>query len=274
MTAGKEGQPQAAGLKDLDTGTKILGFIGVMVWTFLFNHPGYAAGLLVLLLILLFMLKIERKRWTRMMTPLLPFMVLIGVFSAFFPVRGNIHDPEKLQIIFYLLPGEQLGFSWGGAYLGLTYILRLMVMLTATLIMNELISLEGLLSWLRKVKVPDSLAFAFIVAIRFVPALNQKRLQIVEAQKARGARFMKGRLTGGLKSTILVMVPLMVQGIFMAEKLSMAMLNRGYGYGRFALLHEEREGLEPGRERLVRVMILCAIAVAVYIKLGTDWGAL
>lgn len=252
--------------------TKLIGFAGVTVTAFFFNHPGYQAALLGLTLAVFFGLKIPAARVKPVVYPLLPFLFLIGATAAFFP-SGNFYYSGHRHILLYLLPKQELGLSVGGIMLGLTYIMRIGVMLLGTLIVTETSSLEDFLALFQRLRLPDGPAFALATALRFIPVLDQKRRHILEAQKARGARLNENGLIGAAKASIPIMVPLMVQTILAADGLAMAMLNRGYGNGNAHVAWGRPPALS-WPERAIVVLVLTGVGLGFYVRFYLQWGIL
>lgn len=66
-------------------------------------------------------------------------------------------------------------------------------------------------------KVPAEISMMLTMAIRFIPTLDKKRRQIIEAQKARGTKFNEKGIVGSIGSYLPIMIPLFINSIIMAD---------------------------------------------------------
>lgn len=85
---------------------------------------------------------------------------------------------------------------------------------------------EELALTLRSLKVPHSMVFIILTAVRYVPLLGRALRNIHDAQTARGID-VRLRLTNVGRLSALVM-PLLVQAFMLGENLAMAMESRGF----------------------------------------------
>ena len=81
-----------------------------------------------------------------------------------------------------------------------------------------------------KLRLPTALSFLITTALRFVPALDRKRDLIMAAQQARGIDLNRGNWFRQFKNRMAIMIPLIVNSLVIADQLSMALMNRGFGY--------------------------------------------
>lgn len=93
--------------------------------------------------------------------------------------------------------------------------------------------LEKLLSPLSRLHVPvEQFSLMIVIAIRFIPTIQQELDRILLAQKARGFDLDSLSLPKRLLSYIPIMVPLLFTTIQRAEQLTYAIDARAYGNGR------------------------------------------
>ncbi|GAB6173038.1 energy-coupling factor transporter transmembrane component T [Paradesulfitobacterium aromaticivorans] len=256
----------------LDVRTKLLGFISFTVLALMFQNPFYNLGLTLFVAILAFSARMPLTKARAMLIPLLPIFFFILVVTAFSYPGDRFRNGFSQNIIFYLLPGQRLGATVGGILMGLNFLFRLLTMVLASSVFSLTTPLDDLLQFLQKAKVPPELAFMIVTALRFIPALDKKRIHILEAQKARGAHLGEKSLTGNIKAYIPIMVPLIIHSIQMADALSMAMLNRGYGYTRtWTGVRERTLRLE---DYLAIFFILSMTALGIYLRYFTQRGTL
>lgn len=131
--------------------------------------------------------------------------------------------------------------------------------MTLTTTPNDLA--DGLEKGLRcfgKIGLPvHELSMMISIALRFIPILAEEMEKIKNAQMARGADFESGNLLERVKSTIPLLIPLLVSAFRRADDLSMAMEARCYHGG------DGRTKLKPLQyEAADYVAYVCVLAFA------------
>jgi energy-coupling factor transport system permease protein len=124
--------------------------------------------------------------------------------------------------------------------------------------------LDDFLQVLQKLHMPYQLAFVLTTAIRFVPTMEHKTENILEAQRARGSQVGSGNFITRIRTYIPVMVPMMVEAVRMSETLAVAMLNRGYGARPRATPLKELK-MEP-RDYTLSILFLVLILAGIILK--------
>jgi energy-coupling factor transport system permease protein len=256
----------------LDIRTKILGFCGVIIITFLFEDPLYILVIALSLSVLGFILKLSIKTIKNILTPLIPLFIGIILLTGFAYAPNRFQLETSRFIILYLLPGQRLGISAGGILLGMTFLIRLFIMVTVSSIFTLISSLDDLIQFFQKLKIPYEFSFMITTAIRFIPTIDHKRILIFDAQKARGANFNEKSLIGQFKAHISIMVPLIINSILMADALAIAMLNRGFGYAK-TWTNLLELALTP-KDYWAIFIILLLLGLGLYIKIGLHQGSL
>jgi energy-coupling factor transport system permease protein len=93
--------------------------------------------------------------------------------------------------------------------------------------------LERLFRPLRIVGVPvEEVALVLLLAMRFVPLLQQETRTIIEAQRSRGVEFSRGNLIIRCRNLMAVFVPALVSTLKRADILALAMTCRGFQPGK------------------------------------------
>lgn len=97
---------------------------------------------------------------------------------------------------------------------------------------------------LRRLGLPDTLAFAVELAFRFVPQFDQRLRRTLEAQAARGLELSPERvsLPARLRRLVPLMVPVALGAVLAGEDLADAMDLRAFGTRRRTWLGETRFG--------------------------------
>lgn len=104
--------------------------------------------------------------------------------------------------------------------------IRLLNLLTVSLIFFRLMSPEEIGDALRKMGIPYQFSFILTTSMRYVPLIGRKIRNIVDAQRSRGID-LRPRIKN-LASLMALLMPLLVQSFLLAEELAMAMESRGF----------------------------------------------
>lgn len=259
-------------LHRLDVRTKMLGFTGIVILTFLFQAPQYQLLIAALTGLLAFWIKIPLKKIVGMLAPLIPIVISIILITGFSYAPGRFDKVYSQTVLFYALPGERLGATVGGFLMGTTFLLRLFSMMIASSVLTLTTSIDDFIQFSHKMKVPVELSMMLTTAIRFIPTLDKKRRLILEAQKARGAKLNEKGIVGSIRSYLPIMIPMFINSILMANSLSMAMLNRGYGLTR-TWTHMREIAFAP-RDYWAIFLIVLLITMAGFLRFKLQLGLL
>ena len=151
------------------------------------------------------------------------------LFQFFFISSGNvIFEFWFVRITDYAL--QQAGII----FCRFVLIIFFSTLLTLTTMPLSLASaVEGLLSPLKKVKVPvHEIGLMLSMSLRFVPTLMDDTTRIMNAQKARGVDFDEGSIVQKVKALIPILIPLFATSLKRADSLAIAMEARGYQGGK------------------------------------------
>lgn len=263
--------PGPSRIQRLDIRVKVLGFLALMVLAFLFENPFYNLVILLLVQGIAMAAQFPLKKINGLVRPLLPLFFMIICFTALATVPDRFHLAANRAILWQVLPG-QLEMTLGGIMLGLTFLLRTWILVASSAMFIMIAPLDDLLQWFQKLKLPYAFSFMILTAIRFIPTLDRKRLLILDAQQARGADFEKAWGYKLLRTQIPVMVSLMIHAIVMADGLSMAMLNRGFGYA--ATRTNPRDLRFTPADYWAALVIFMVMGGALYLQIGRRLGRL
>ena len=151
------------------------------------------------------------------------------LFQFFFISSGNvIFEFWFVRITDYAL--QQAGII----FCRFVLIIFFSTLLTLTTMPLSLASaVEGLLSPLKKVKVPvHEIGLMLSMSLRFVPTLMDDTTRIMNAQKARGVDFDEGSIVQKVTALIPILIPLFATSLKRADSLAIAMEARGYQGGK------------------------------------------
>lgn len=255
----------------IDVRTKSAGFIWLLAMTFFFNDPGYLVVFFLLSCLLACLVRLSWRKAFRFILPLWPLLLLMLVCAAFDTSRAGFTSVTSKRVLWsWGRDGFQL--TWGNLGLGLTYVFRILTFMLLSMVIRQDTSQAELLQLCQWLKLPGEISFLILTALRFIPALDKKRLQITEAQAARGSTSHEPGLFRTVRSFIPIVIPLFAGSIQMADTLAVAMVSRGFGAPKKQTANDlPALGLQDYL-LLLAVMILSLIAV--YVRFGKKWGAL
>jgi energy-coupling factor transporter transmembrane protein EcfT len=263
--------PGTSLLHRLDVRAKLLLFALAVTATFLFGHwlPNVLMTAVALILLLL-----SGARWREiggLIAPLGFVLVFIVVFAAFGYDATGAAEPDNRRVLFALLPDGALPLTVGGAFYGVSLGLRILTMVMLTTLLLRCTPIEHFVAAMRQARVPHPIVFIVMTALRFIPTMQHRADQVLDAQRARGARVDRGGLIGRVRAYIPIMVPLITSGVRMSEDLAAAMLNRGYG----ATPRPTALMVLHAAPRDAIVVVAGALVVAALVVLRVlGWGAL
>lgn len=84
---------------------------------------------------------------------------------------------------------------------------------------------------LSKLRIPISISFSFIIALRFIPVLADDLMNIMASQASRGYEVERGGMIRRAKSLIPILIPLIIIAIRRAQQLAEALESRCFGSG-------------------------------------------
>ncbi|AFM41381.1 ABC-type cobalt transport system, permease component CbiQ [Desulfosporosinus acidiphilus SJ4] len=256
----------------LDVRSKMLCFLVIIILTFLFQNPIYQLAIILFTGLIALWINIPLRKILGLIVPLLPIVISITLVTGFSFSPQHFEHIDNRKILFYLFPGNHLGATVGGFLMGTTFLLRIWSLLIASSILTFTTSLEEFTCFFQWLKVPAEVSMILTTALRFIPTLDKKRCLILEAQMARGMNFQGKGIIGTIRSYVPVMVPLFINSIMMANTLSMAMLNRGYGLTR-ALSVQPQQTISI-RDLWISAFILIVFVLALFVRFKLRLGIL
>ncbi|MEA5049997.1 MAG: energy-coupling factor transporter transmembrane component T [Oscillospiraceae bacterium] len=216
-------------LHRLNVTTKLFCFLCVIIAVFLFNHPLPNLLLALVLLALVLPSGLDMRTVFKTLRSLTLIIVIIIVMTTFTAQPDKFHLASSSAVLFTLWGAKA---TLGGLLQGLTFMLRIFLMVFATCAFTMSTPIDDLLSFFNKIKASYELSIVVATAISFVPTMMQNKDMIFQAQKARGAGISQKGAFNQLKAFVPIMIPLVTNSILMADNLSISMTNRGYGANR------------------------------------------
>ncbi|SFH10124.1 energy-coupling factor transport system permease protein [Desulfotomaculum arcticum] len=212
-------------------------------------------------------------------------LIFTVIYLAKINLKSVLQGVKWLWLIFFLTfvvqciytQGEPL-FSLGpvivtreGVYRGVATFLRLLILYLSSTVLTMTTSpmklaggLEALFAPLNRLKVPvNQFAMLMTISLRFIPTLLEEAETITRAQKSRGAPFASPKKLVRLKTTLAVLIPLVVGSLQRATDLATAMESRCYTGGTH---YSRTKNLRFGRRDLVALAITAVICIFPLIK--------
>ncbi|RPJ43209.1 MAG: energy-coupling factor transporter transmembrane protein EcfT [Chloroflexi bacterium] len=211
----------------LDVRTKAVGFLALTLLSFLFTSPLINLLLALLCLALALSVGISFARIQAKLKPLIGILFTVVLMAGFSYPPARFESPAARHLFFSLFGTFHL--TTGGLLFGLTLMLRILIMVLASSALIYCTPLNDFLQLLQKMAMPYQLAFVFTTAIRFIPTMEQKTENILDAQRARGAQIGSGKIFERIQTYVPIMIPMMVVALRISDQLAVGMLNRGYG---------------------------------------------
>lgn len=215
-------------LHRLDVRVKLLWFTVLLVMTFLFGHWLPNLALAVIAAGLMLWAGSGLIALLKVLAPLSVIVIIVVAFAAFGFMPSVMTDPANSAVLF-TFPGGAFPLTVGGLYYGISLGLRILTMVMLTTLLLLTTPIEHFVAAMRQVRVPHFIVFIVMTALRFIPTMQQRAEQVLDAQRARGARIDQGGMISRIRAYVPIMVPLLTSGIRMSDDLAAAMINRGYG---------------------------------------------
>lgn len=151
-----------------------------------------------------------------------------------------------LMIVYILIPNPNYTMPafdingyviyWDGFYQSAYIILRLILMISITMVLTastKPLDLTYALEWymtpLKVVRFPvHIIAMMISIALRFIPTILDETQRIMKAQESRGVDFSHGGLIKRIKAIISLIIPLFASAFERSDQLADAMEARGY----------------------------------------------
>jgi len=246
-------------LHRLDPRTKLVGLV-VLMPLFFIGSSGRGCVLSAAASICLAAL--TRLGWTVWAWGLKRFVLmfaLVGGLNLFFTGSG-----PSLEIL-----GIRLPFTFQGFITSLILVVQLagaivisMVLTFTTTAADLTRGLQRLASPLKRLNVHvDEYAMVALMAMRFVPMLQQEVRTTIEAQKARGVEFGDGALYSRARNLVAVLSPSFMGALQRADLLATTMYSRGFRPG------EPRSCFHPMNFSVIDYAAAAIVALFVLLRL-------
>ena len=159
----------------------------------------------------------------------------LSLFGAQFPLvylsysrRRLLTSLKSSVILIFLIFGLNY-LTVKDIYFSGSMVLRLINMITASAIFMASTDPSELGDILTKLKIPYHIAFAFVIALRFIPTLAEDVEYVIASQASRGLEMEGGKLMERTKKLVPLLVPLIIIAIRRGYQLAEALESRAFG---------------------------------------------
>jgi len=205
-------QKEPTWIRRLDPRTKLLLLAASFAMVLLPESPQVAA-----LATLVVLGQVTLARAWRALLPIRWLLVALALFSLGV-WSWMAHGPT---LIFWRLSWESLAF-------GAANFLKLSTMMVAGLTLLATTPAEELFLGLVKLRLPYAGAFAFALALRWVPEIFATALRVKEAQEARGLTWEEGNPLNRLKRHLPLLAPIFLLTLRRSQSMAWALEARGF----------------------------------------------
>lgn len=247
-------QRQDSVLHRMDTISKLLLVAIVSIAVYFFKNPIQILPfpfLLFFLALVLGRIKPSVAFWSFMV------FVTFGLFVAFFQLVSHQAGETLFNFLFLNVTPE-------GLRMAEIFVLRLSTIGSAALVFLWTTNPKFFATALVYMKVPYRFAFAVLVALRFLPMIQDEITKIKDAHLIRGIKQEKG-LKGSFQSWQRYLFPILVNGLRKSETTSIAMDSRGFG------LYPTRVYVDEFKWSLSGIVLVVCVFALVCV-LGYLWG--
>lgn len=246
----------------LDPRVKLLWWLAINITLTTWNDPIFLLILVTSVFAYASVGRIRPAELGKLLLPVFPFvaLVLIANVAVWRPAPG-----EGAHLIGFVvgedapvLPAvpiyrETLVFSLGT-------MLRLLTLVTSTLVLIKTVSPSELALAVVKLKVPPEVGMTLSMTISYIPVVVGQLTTVMEAQQSRAWKVKTSNPVARFRAYIPISIPTFFRSFKATEAMASAMMSRGFGYD-----IDNRTELHPltfGRGDWVACMALFALLVA------------
>lgn len=193
---------------------KLMWTVGILAISFSTRNIAILGALFVIGLILVFIAGIQ-KEYLRVVMILFPVSLTLITLQSIAPAFPRPWTP--------IVSVGPFTIYQEGIYSGISLLLRIMAMTTWALVTIMTSHPSDIFSSLKKIGMPYSLNFIFVMTLQLIPILQTEFGIVLNAQKSRA---MKGT---GFSAILPSMVPVFVGAIERVQQLSISLESRAFG---------------------------------------------
>ncbi len=237
MITGWQYKPRATLLQRLDPRARLAFYFCFLFSVFMFWDVRVLAGFLALTIVVIRCAGLSWRETGRAWLLVLGFTSFYGLVTLFTGQVGRQFYQTEHVIASWQAPLTLFGWqpvisiSTERIYLALSQFARVVDIAAMTVLIPYTFdpALYGIT--FRRLGLPDKLAFALDLTMRFVPSLGRDFAMTMDAQKARGYELERreGGLLGQVRKLAPLLVPVIIHSIINGEEITDAMDLRAFG---------------------------------------------
>ena len=167
--------------------SKIIFLVLLTILTFTINSVIFLASISFFLITLALTSGITLKNLVKK----LKFIVFILIFSVVLNIFFNAIPSDQDVVLFYLFNFSFLPIRRLAVYFALRALFIVLTLYTSAIIFTNTTSMKDFVYSLIGLKIPYTYCFSFMVAIRYIPLIEDEAKTIALAQRARGLGLEK-----------------------------------------------------------------------------------
>jgi energy-coupling factor transport system permease protein len=213
-------------LHRLDPRTKLIGLVAILSAIFWSPIASSVAATSLPVVLVAVLSRAGWRIWLRCCSRFSLMLAAVMGLNAFLRNQG-----KPVVIEHWELP-----VTWEGLETGFIFTFQIVLAIVVALVLTFTTSpkelsrgVELLSQPLKRLKVPvDDLGMIVLLAMRFVPLLQQELSATIDAQKSRGVEFGRGRLSTRAGNLVALLSPVLTGALRRADLLALAMTARGF----------------------------------------------
>ncbi|RLF04858.1 MAG: hypothetical protein DRK00_05760 [Thermoprotei archaeon] len=231
----------------LDPRSKLILLVTIGWLYILYLEP---TPLIILLVMVIILGHLSKLPWRKVLKRISWLAVLITI--TFFVLSLWVTKPEMFtriprelasKVIFQITPPGTpflgyLAITYGGLLYFTACSIKALLALLVACIFFYTTSQSDMIQLLSKLRVPHTVTFIIMAAIRFYPVISIRLQEIVLAQKSRGWQLGGLNPVKLIKSLVPLTIPAFSEAVILAERFAFAVQCRGYGLGKIGFLRE------------------------------------
>ena len=163
----------------------------------------------------------------------------------------------------FMIGGYEVEFSRAGVILGLAITLRVVILAITMTLFFTLVSPMRLTRALYDLGMPFKYAYAFTLALRFLPLIINEISTISNAQKCRGFDIDRSNFIVKTIKIIPLMTPLIIMCLRRAGSISLAMDLKAFGSITNRTFYFELKPVTPGEKVVMGLSVTASLAFIV-----------
>lgn len=216
----------------LDPRVKLLWWLAINVTLATWNDPIFLFALLASVFLYGRVAGIPLGENLRHLVPVLPFVAFVLVANIAF---WRPPEPTGAHLIgnvvpegFPVLPAVPV--YWETLVFSVGTLLRLLVIVSSTLVLIKTVSPSEMALAVVKMGVPSEIGMALSMTIAYIPVVIGQLTAVMEAQQSRAWNTKVSNPIARFRAYVPIAIPTFFRSFQAAEAMAAAMMSRGFGY--------------------------------------------